>query len=131
MHDGHRAWAKLGETPGVAEHLAGVALANLGDLKAAREHWRRAAAASDAVAWANENLADSKRPAGKRHGPWAFPLEHWAPRDVFEGLVKTAAGVRHKGDVTRIVQRHFKRYPQLELLADAILQQSDPGTAKC
>lgn len=124
--DGQTAWAKLGGTPGLADHLAGTALANLGDLKAAREHWRRAAAAPDAVKWANENLADSKRSAGKRHGPWAFPLEHWLPRGVIEGLIDAAPGIRRAGDVTRIVQRYFERYPQLELLADPILQRSDP-----
>ncbi len=131
VHDGQSAWAHQGGTPGLAEHLAGVALANLGDLKAARQHWRRAAAAGiEAVEWANENLKDSKRAAGKRHGPWAFPLEHWVPRGVIEGLVEAAAGVRRAGDATRIVQRHFQRYPQLELLADAILQRSDPAACE-
>ncbi len=126
VHDGQSAWAEMGGTPGLAEHLAGVALANLGDLKAARQHWRRAAAAPDAVAWANENLKDSKRPAGQRHGPWAFPIERWVPHGVIEGLVQAATGVRRTGDVARHVQRHFERYPQLELLADAIFQRGDP-----
>jgi tetratricopeptide (TPR) repeat protein len=52
VHDGQDAWATRGETPGLAEHLAGVAAANLGDLKAARQHWRRAIDALDNVDWA-------------------------------------------------------------------------------
>jgi tetratricopeptide (TPR) repeat protein len=130
VQDGQSTWAEMGGTPGLAEHLAGVALANLGELKAARAHWRRAAAGPDAIDWAKENLADSKRPAGKRHGPWAFPLEHWVPRGAIEGLAEAAARASGTGDVKRIVQRHFEQFPQLELLADAILERSDRGACE-
>lgn len=130
VHDGQGVWAKQGGTPGLAEHLAGVALANLGDLKAARQHWRRAAATTDAVEWAEENLEDSNRPTGTRHGPWAFPLDQWVPRGVVERLVEAAAGVHGEIHVKRIVARHFEQYPQLELLADDILQRSDPRSCE-
>jgi len=130
MHDGQRWWASLGGMTGLADHLAGVALANLGDLKAAKRHWRKAAAAPEAVGWAKENLNDSKRSAGKRHGPWAFPLEHWVPRGVIEKLGEVAAGSRHAGDDSRRIEQYFVSYPQLELLADAILQRSDPDACE-
>ena len=126
VHDGQSAWAELGKTPGLAEHLAAVAWANLGDLDAAREHWRKA----NAVALARANLEDSKRPAGARHGPWAFPLENWLPRHLIEGLVECTTSGRRAHDATRLVRRHFERYPQLELLADLILQRSDPVACK-
>ncbi len=126
VHDGQSAWAELGQAPGLAEHLAGVACANLGDLDAARKHWRK----SNAVEWARANLEDSQRPAGARHGPWAFPLENWLPRPLIEGLVECTSSSRRAHDATRLVRRHLERYPQLELLADLILQRSDPNACK-
>lgn len=127
---GESIWAERGGTPGLAEHLAGVALANLGDLTAARKHWRRAAKAPDTVDWAAENLKDSKRPVGKRHGPWAFPLEHWIPRGVIEELVESAMRGPRTDDVTHIVERYFERHPQLELVAEKLVEQSDANACE-
>ncbi|MBX9787774.1 MAG: tetratricopeptide repeat protein [Pirellulales bacterium] len=126
VRDGQSVWSESGGTPGLAEHLAAVASANLGDLDAAREHWRRA----KGFAWASANLEDSQRPGGSRHGPWAFPLESWLPRGVIAGLVETMAPTRRAADVTRLVRRHFERYPQVELLADLLLQRSDPSACE-
>jgi tetratricopeptide (TPR) repeat protein len=130
VHAGESVWAECGGTPGLAEHLAGVALANLGDLAAARKHWRRAADAPDAVDWADENRKDSQRPLGKRHGPWAFPLEHWIPRGVVEELVESVTRSPRRGTVTDIVKRHFERHPQLELLAETLVEQGDPSACE-
>ncbi len=130
VHAGESIWAEQDGTPGLAEYLAGVALANLGDLAAARSSWRRAANAPDAVAWADENLKDSKRPIGKRHGPWAFPLEYWIPRGVIEELVETTTRSPRTGDVTKIVTRYFERHPQIELLAETMLEQSDSSACE-
>ena len=130
VRTGEDIWAEQGGMPALAEHLAGVALANLGDLAAARKHWRRAADGPDGVTWANENLKDSKRPIGKRHGPWAFPLEHWIPRDVIEELVESAAGSPQTSEVKQIVERYFERHPQLELVAEMMLEQSDPNACE-
>ena len=110
------------DTSAFVEHLAGVALANLGDQKGARRHWRRA---SDAFTWAKCNLDDLAQPPGKRHGPWAFPLDHWVPRGVFEKLLEAFAAVRKQSETTRVVQSHFERYPHLDLLAEVILERSD------
>lgn len=123
--EGQRAWSQVGSTPALAEHLAGVAHANLGDLDAARQHWRRVEPNSEVVLWATENLRDSSQPPGERHGPWAFPLENWMPRAVIADLVDAVANSRRESDVPRIVQRHFERCPQLELLVDAVLERSD------
>jgi len=125
--DGQCVWAALGGVPALAEHLKGVALANFGNLKEARQHWRRAAAS---LTWAEENLKDSKRSRGERHGPWAYPLEHWAPRGMIEKLLEGVESTHPDSDVTRLVQRHFERYPQLELLAEAMLQRSDPNACE-
>lgn len=126
VHDGQSDWTELGKAPGLAEHLAAVAWANLGDLDAAREHWRMA----NSLEWARTNLEDSQRPAGARHGPWAFPLEYWLPRPVIEGLVECTTSSRRAHDATRLVRRHLERYPQLELMAELILQRSDPNACK-
>lgn len=130
VNDGECVWAESGGAPGLADHLAGVALANLGDLSAARKHWRRAANAPVSIAWADENRKDSKRSAGKRHGPWAFPLEHWIPRCVIDELVESAAASPRTADVARVVQRYFERYPQLELLAETLVERSDANACE-
>jgi len=128
VDDGRSKWGRL--VPELAEHLAGVALANLGDLEGARRCWRRAAGGSAPVAWAKENLEDSQQPSGRRHGPWAFPLNHWIPRCVLVGLAESGANARGPGGMTKVVRRHFEQFPQLELLADAVLERSDPGACK-
>ena len=125
---GQSAW--VGGAPSLVEHLAGVAEANLGDLKAARKLWSRAAKSPDAVEWADENLKDSKRAAGKRHGPWAFPLTHWAPRGLIEELASGALGELRDSDLRQKVTLYFQRHPQLELLANLLLERSDPGACE-
>ncbi len=126
VEEGKSRWAKVGGTPKLAEHLAGVALANRGDLKGAQQCWRRAATGPGAINLASENLQDSKRPVGQRHGPWAFPLNQWVPRGIIADLLEVAAAQGRPGEATQIVKRHFARHPQLELLADPLLDRSDP-----
>lgn len=127
VDDGQHVWAKRDGIPPLAEHLLGVALANLGDLKAAAKHWRHAADGFDAVNWAKENLEDSKLPIGKRHGAWAFPLEHWVPRGVIDRLLETISGTTRASELARRIERHLDKFPQLELLAGKMLERSDPG----
>jgi Flp pilus assembly protein TadD len=127
---GQNAWAEIGGTPALVEHLAGVAEANLGNLKAARKHWSRAAKAAHPVEWADENLKDSKRAVGKRHGPWAFPLTDWAPPGLFEEIATVVADEIRDGDVSRRVAEYFERHPQLELLAGLLIERSDANACE-
>lgn len=125
--DGQEVWATEGEVSPMADHLMGVALANLGDPTTAREHWRRA---STDIPWAQENLEDSKRPPAQRHGPWAFSLDHWIPLGIISKLREALESSHRQGDLSRLVKRHFDQYPQMELLADAMLQRGDPRTCE-
>lgn len=125
---GRSRWGR--DVPDLAEHLAGVALANLGDLDGARRCWRRAAGGTASVAWAQENLEDSQQPIGRRHGPWAFPVDHWIPRSVLVGFAEGGASARSAGGMTKVVRRQFEQFPQLELLADAVLERSNPVACK-
>jgi tetratricopeptide (TPR) repeat protein len=127
---GQIAWAEIGGTPALVEHLAGVAEANLGNLKAARKHWSRAANAVHPVEWADENLKDSKRAVGKRHGPWAFPLADWAPPALIEEIATVVPDDIREGDDSRRVAKYFERHPQLELLAGLLVERSDANACE-
>lgn len=123
VDDGRTKWAKSGGVSGLAEHLAGVALAHLGDDAAAAACWRRAA--RNGIEMAEENLADSRLPIGQRHGPWAYRLEHWIPRGALVGFTEGAGGSRRSDGVAKLVRKNLERFPQIELLADAVFERSD------
>jgi tetratricopeptide (TPR) repeat protein len=49
---------------------------------------------------------------------------------VIEELVESAAGSPQTGEVKQIVDRYFERHPQLELVVEMMLEQSDPSACE-
>jgi len=121
-----------GNVDGLLYHLAGVAAANLGKTDMAVKYWKRAIKLKSADSWAQQNLEDSKLPAGEQHGPWAYPIEYWIPTPVFNRLFADMerAGPRAKDlEVRRRVRRFFEAHPNLERLMPLLLVYGEP-TAK-
>jgi tetratricopeptide (TPR) repeat protein len=130
VYDAARVADKIGKLPpdALLEHLAGVAAARLGKDDAARRHWETALKIDPGLEVAEQNLADSRRPPGERHGPWAFPLRNWLPEPLIaesqraaeRGSERAASGLR----------RFVKDFPQLERLAPLLLDRGNPMAAQ-
>ena len=110
-------------------HLAGVAAANLGNRDAARAHWKRAIGSAGGMTLAEENLNDLDQPPGEQNGPYAYSLEYWIPKAVFDRLsvdVERAGTKPKDGDVRRRVRKFLGLHPYIERLSPHLLQHGDP-----
>ncbi|MCI0491412.1 MAG: tetratricopeptide repeat protein, partial [Planctomycetes bacterium] len=118
-----------GADGGLLYHLAGVAAAELGQLDVARKHWKRAVKLGLVSSWAKHNLDDLRLPIGEQNGPWAYPIDYWIPRPVFDRLI---AGMEQAGpkakdaDVRRRVRRFLGQHPYIERILPHLLELGDP-----
>jgi tetratricopeptide (TPR) repeat protein len=113
---------------GMLYHLAGVAAAELGQLKTAIKHWKRAVLFHSFAGLAQQNLDDLKLPIGERNGPWTFPITSWIPRAVMERLVSDIdrAGPKAENSAIRLrVRKFLKDHPYLERLLPVLLERGD------
>jgi tetratricopeptide (TPR) repeat protein len=117
-----------GADVGLLYHLAGVAAAELGQLKAAVKYWKHALKLNSFADLAQQNLDDLKLPIGERNGPWAFPLTSWISRAVIERLVSDIdrAGPKAKNSAIRLrMKKFFEEHPYLERLVPVLLERGD------
>ena len=118
------------KTPDVAlmYHLAGVAHARQGRMSEARAHWRRALRIMPDLALPAGNLEDAKKPVGERHGPWAFTVDYWLPKDTIERLLDELELLDFDGDersAARAARRFAAKWPGLHDIVEALLDRGD------
>ncbi|MBI3462163.1 MAG: tetratricopeptide repeat protein [Planctomycetes bacterium] len=113
-------------------HLAAVASARLGRGTDAVRLWNESLRLQPHFALAQENLADHRRPVGKRHGPWAFEITHWVPHGTFRALferVGPAAGRLAKQSATQETRRFLDQHPEVARLLPLLFERGSPDAA--
>jgi tetratricopeptide (TPR) repeat protein len=109
-------------------HFAAVAHARQGRLAKAKPLWRHALATCPGHELANGNLADTKRPPAKRHGPWPFCINYWVRRDIIESFCAALDGATRKEDdelLARAARRFVEKHPELTVLVPMLLDRGD------
>lgn len=108
-------------------HFAAVALARQGDWQQARKYWRQALNIDPKMDRAEENLADAKRPAAEREGPWAHALRSWMPQTTIELLSQHLAERSGSDDEAAAIDRFAQEHPEIARLAPHLLDRGDPA----
>lgn len=103
-------------------HLAACASARLGNEQEAQELWKSALAANPTFDLAKENLADLRKPAGERNGPWAFHYGHWISVQARKDVKLLG---QKKGRHTDPVQEYLKKHPELFHIVPLMLDRGD------
>lgn len=117
--------------PALIYHLAAVASLWLGREADARQHWKTALSLSPGMDLARKNLADLQKPAGERHGPWAYDLGYWLPRDTIEALIRQMTVQKPNAtSIKRIVENFLRSRPDLRQLIPLLLERCDPTAAE-
>lgn len=115
-------------------HLAGVAAARLGRERKARRYFRQALKFQPNLFRAAENLADLRKPAGQRNGPWAFSINEWVPQktlqDMMTILQPVVRGKPTDERVRRATCRFLAQHPEIKGLIPILLERGDPQGRK-
>ncbi len=109
-------------------HFVAVSKYMLGDEKGARADWQRALKQNPHFEPAQENLADLKKPAHERNGPWAFPLSNMLPHTTILEMtraVERAAKSKDENALQPAMQRFLDLHPELLQLAPFFLERGD------
>jgi len=111
-------------------HLAGAAAARLGREREARRYFRQALRFQPGLSRAADNLADLRKPAGQRDGPWAFGLHEWAPSKTLEDMVAllepATRGKPTDEGMERAARRFLAQHPETVGLIPILLERGDP-----
>lgn len=112
-------------------HLAAVASARLGREADARQYWKKALSLTPGFELALKNLADFNKPAGERHGPWAYDVGYWLPREVIEDLVQQMqTKKKNSAALKQIVENFLQSRPDIRQLIPLMLERCDSSAAE-
>lgn len=113
---------------GMAQHLAAVSYARLGNLKEAQRLWKEAQRHDPSLQIAAENMADAKRPVGERNGAWHFAFNQWLIYSWIEHLERAFAVGSKRGEpaVRREVEKVLRSIPELEAALAILLDRGEP-----
>ncbi len=109
-------------------HFVAVSKCMLGDEKGARADWQRALKLHPGFSLAHENLADLKKPAHERNGPWAFPLPQMLPQATIREMtrvIERTARNREEDSFQLAVHRFLDLHPELLQLSSLFLERGD------
>ena len=113
----------------VIYHLAAVAAWRLGFEDDARRHWRQAVKLEPGFQWAQDNLADLRKPIGQRNGPWAFGMANWLTQKTIRDLprfVESAARRNSEDAIMHAARRYLREHPEVIGLVPVLLDRGDP-----
>jgi tetratricopeptide (TPR) repeat protein len=111
-------------------HLAAVAAARLGREKEAIRCWKKALEIRPNLQAARENLADTNKPVGQRHAPWAFDLNEWLPRKITEDVLETLSEALRQDaseqNLQETAHRLIEKYPAFPKAIPLLLERGGP-----
>ncbi len=107
-------------------HLGAVAAFRLGQEDAARDFWRRAMDCLPDFDLVQENLDDLAKPLAERHGPWAFPFNHWFSAKLFGELGSQLKTMPKDKSVTPMIQAFLRTHPEIVALVPYLLDRGSP-----
>ncbi len=109
-------------------HAAAAAHLRQGREAEAKRHWNQALKLAPDYPVAQDNLADLRRPAGERNGPWSFQLGNWLPRQTISDLLRLMNQTKNKGEggVHNAVMKFLRQHPEMPGLIDILLDRGDP-----
>lgn len=109
-------------------HLAAAASMRLGDDRAARKYWRAALKIEPGFELAEENMADLRKPLGKRNAPWYFSFHYWINARTLQDLAKMMEVMPEDSTLeqaTRAFNQFIRKHPEIEGLVPVLLDRSD------
>lgn len=113
----------------VMYHLAAAATLHLGNESEARKYWKKALDLAPGLKLAEANLNDLNKPIGERHGPWAYDLRYWIPKQTFDEIVAVAKTDHKDRAATQLSARFLERHPEIAELIPLMLARAGPGAA--
>ncbi|MGH9847872.1 MAG: tetratricopeptide repeat protein, partial [Blastocatellia bacterium] len=110
-------------------HVTAVANWRLGNEDKARTLWKKCLDLAPAFDTARENLADSRKPAGQRNGPWSFLLNHWISKQATDDLSAEAKRASKRGEkqMAPAVGRFLQKRPEVLNLLPILFERGDPS----
>lgn len=106
------------------QHWTAVAYSRLGDDKQARKLWQKALKTVPSMTVAEENLAELKKPLGKRAKAWPFSFAQWVPSAWIEEFVRIGFTARSSA-LERKFRQVFERNPALLAAIPILLERGD------
>jgi len=108
-------------------HFAATANARQGEERAAEKLWKEALKQRPGFDLAEDNLADLRRPIGKRNGAWYHAFNYWVTQDWLKQLaIIVEKNVRrNRQALERDLDRLFERIPALKAVMPITLNRGD------
>lgn len=110
-------------------HLVAVALARLGQTKAAKQQWQKLLKQFPNDELALANLADLNQPIGQRQGAWPFPLSSWLDPNIgpeLRKILQSVAKSKDEAQLARATARYLAEHPYMVKLLPILLERGDP-----
>jgi Flp pilus assembly protein TadD len=128
--DGAETTARIAKEPNgfFIYHLAGVAAWRLGREDEARDSWKKCLKIAPGYDTARENLADSRKPAAERNGPWSFTQQHWISKKTIDDLQAEAKHASKRGEtlMTSAIGRFLQKHPEMLRILPILLERGEP-----
>jgi tetratricopeptide (TPR) repeat protein len=119
---------ELDELDAYVWHWCAVAEYRQGNIAKARSYWQKSQKLSPSFSFAQDNLAELKKPAHERISPQAFSLDVWISKRVLEGLsntVQRAAARKNDQDFQKKASAYLDEHPEILHFVPVALSSGD------